>query len=147
MNRLMDFDEAYTRAQEELAPRREQMTALEYDELMQDHIRALLGERPLARLEGGRRLTHEEMMQVLRTTDAFLHDMHERFQLGDARLYGDRRLALLFRLSDRLDIGHSVEVKLLAGVMNLTEAVQHAAVRAFDELTPEKINKLKDARP
>jgi len=139
------WEEACDQANRELAHRAEQMTQDEYQEVLHDRTRELLGQLPLARLRDGKRLSSEQFFQLASIVGRYLEDFEHVATLGDARFYG-RRLVIMFRLSARPDVSFSIELTP-TGQMDLTRAGQDAAVRAYDVLTPEYVDRLIKAKP
>lgn len=137
--RLMDDVEAYSRAAQELEPRRGQMTEEEFTDAIVDRARQLLGQKPLARLQGGRRPTAAQRGALAQSVHALLNDFTHVAVLGEVRIYSSRAVAthvnVLFRLTQSLDIGFTIAVYPPAGAaLEFTEIGREAAVRAYDSL-------------
>jgi len=145
MMSAMTFEEAFDQALNELSHRSEQMTAVEFQELIQDRSRELMGLPKMARLKSGQRLRPEDWMRLQVACNNYLSDFEHVAMLGDARLRGESTLIVMFRLSARPDISYSIEVWL--SPMNYTEAGQHAAVNLYDALTPKVVERLIAGKP
>ena len=141
----MDDAEALARAQEELAPRRRQMTEIEFFEACVDRARELLDEPPLARLTQGRRLTRKQLEDLEDGIDAMLSDFYNVARFGDARIDPNcpagPRVYVLFRLAGRPDIGYTVmaDPEIPNKPLNFLEIGRAVAVRLYDALEPKVI--------
>lgn len=147
MLRMKD-EEALDRALEELAGRKAQMTAAEFDELVADRARELAGHLPLYRLKRGKRLDHYETFALLRGIDAMLSDFYHVAVFGDARIVAPDVIEVMFRLTDRMDIGYTLSVRHpLKTAEDFNKIGTAAAVQAYDRLNPSYVIQLKNAKP
>jgi hypothetical protein len=144
----MTDEEAWEQADRELRQRAGQMTQQEYNELVVDRARELAGRVKMARLSKGKRLTEKQLMALIQGVDKMLNDFTHVAILGDARIVGSTNLLAMFRLTQHMDIGWTVQGQFIPGpdedFFSLGQAI---AVDLYDSLTPERVAQLlKDNR-
>lgn len=143
MTTTMTDEEAWERADEELRHRAPQMTLQEYAELVVDRARELAGRCRLARLNKGKRLTEKQMLGLIQGVDFMLNDFTHVAQLGDARIVGAASLLVMFRLTQHMDVGWTLQTQFIPGpAEDFYEIGKAVAVDLYDSLTPQRVAQL-----
>lgn len=144
----MTDEEAWELADRELRHRAGQMTQQEYTDLVVDRARELAGRVKMARLNKGKRLTEKQLLGLMQGVDKMLNDFTHVAILGDARIVGGTNLLVMFRLTQHMDIGWTVQGQFIPGpAEDFFSLGQAIAVDLYDSLTPERVAQLlKDNR-
>ena len=144
MTLSMTREDALAQAEAEYAPRAHQMTIAELAEAITDRARELLGLPRLARLEGSGRLSSMDELQLMAGVNAMISDFEHVGTYGDARLSAEGELTVLFRFTERPDIGLTMAVTIDNYGMNLEHAGRAAGCRFYDLASPERVKKVLD---
>lgn len=140
----MTQEDALAQAEAELNPRAHQMTVAELSEAITDRTRELLGLTRLARLEGSGRLSAEEEWQLMAGISAMISDYEHVGTYGDARVSEDGQITVLFRFTERPDIGLQMSATLENYGMDLALTGRALGCRFYDLASPERVKKVLD---